>query len=240
MPPGGRRRAHWDQRVGAGGLEGSAVNLVIMGPPGAGKGTQAARLADRYGFLHLSPGDLLRQAVKEGSESGLKAKTYMDSGQLVPDGVVIALIDGAVNQVSAGRGVILDGFPRTLPQAEALGRMLGGLGRPLDVVVNVVLTEGEAVRRLTGRRVCRKCGANYHLVFQPPKTPRVCDLCGGELYQRSDDSEETARTRFEFYHQETEPLIDYYGSRGLVSDVDGRGDVDEVTVRLERALGLGR
>jgi adenylate kinase len=213
------------------------VNVVIMGPPGAGKGTQAAKLAGRCGLLHLSPGDLLRQAVKEGSELGRLAKTYMDSGRLAPDQLVIDLIGGRVAEVVGGAGVILDGFPRTLPQADALGEMLERLGRPLDMVVNIVLPEEEAIRRLTGRRVCRKCGGNYHLVFQPPRRTDLCDQCDGDLYQRTDDSEETARARFAFYRQETEPLIAYYAARGLLRDVDGQGRIDDVTGRLERVVG---
>ncbi len=229
------------------------LNVVIMGPPGAGKGTQAKRLADEFGFLHLSPGDLLRQAVKEGSGLGRKAKEYMDSGRLVPDDIIIDLIGSRIReeQTRAGgsaaaqaegarRGVILDGFPRTLPQADALGGLLAELGQRLDVVVNVVLPEEEAIRRLTGRRVCRQCGANYHLLFKAPAREGLCDLCGGPLYQRSDDSEATARARFDVYRRETEPLIDYYAKRGLVEDVDGRGEVGDVARRLEKTLGLGR
>ncbi len=214
------------------------MNIVMMGPPGAGKGTQAKRLADRFGFLHLSPGDLLRQAVRAGTQLGDKAKAYMDSGRLVPDDLIIELIGDRIREARPDGGVLLDGFPRTLPQAEALGGMLGALGRSLDVVVNVVLPDEEAIRRLTGRRVCRRCGANYHLAFKPPAKDGLCDLCGGPLYQRSDDGEATAKARFEVYRRETEPLLAYYGSRKLVRDVDGRGDVDQVFRRLEQALGL--
>jgi len=218
------------------------VNIVMMGPPGAGKGTQAKLLASRYGFAHLSPGDLLRQAVKDGTELGLKAKDYMDAGLLVPDDLIVELI-GRNLQDRAGRargGVIFDGFPRTLPQAEALDRLLGEMGRPLDVAVNIVLPEDEAVRRLTGRRVCRVCGANYHVQYKPPRGQGVCDQCGGPLYQRSDDTEETARARLDVYRRQTEPLVDYYDGLGLRLDVDGRGEVAEVTERLVRALGLER
>lgn len=209
-----------------------------MGPPGAGKGTQAVRLAERFGLLHLSPGDLLRQAVKDGTELGRKAKDYMDSGRLVPDDVIIALIGERLREARGGRGVLLDGFPRTLPQAEALNRMLAESGQKLDVVVNLVLPEETAVRRLTGRRVCRRCGANYHVVYNPPAVEGVCDLCGGPLYQRSDDTEETARARLEVYRKETEPLVAYYAARGLLRDVDGTGGVDEVFGRLAETVGL--
>lgn len=214
------------------------MNVVMMGPPGAGKGTQAKMLADRAGFAHLSPGDLLRQAVKEGAEVGQKAKKFMDSGRLVPDDVIIELIGDRVRQAGGSRGIILDGFPRTLRQAEALGELLRELGQPLDAVVNVVVPEEEVIRRLTGRRVCRQCGTNYHLVYKPPVAAGKCDLCGGQLYQRSDDSEATARARLDVYRRETEPLIAYYASRDLVRDVDGRGSVEEVAKRLERTLGL--
>ncbi len=214
------------------------LNIVMVGPPGAGKGTQAKMLADRHGYLHLSPGDLLRQAVKDGTALGLEAKDYMDSGRLVPDDLIIELISDRMRKAGAVPGMILDGFPRTLRQAEALDEMLRELGQRLDVVVEVDLPEEEAVLRLTGRRVCRQCGANYHLLFKPPQRPDVCDACGGPLYQRSDDSEETARARLQVYGKETEPLISYYSAKGLTRDLDGRGSVQEVAERLERLLGL--
>jgi len=213
----------------------------MMGPPGAGKGTQAKILAERFDLLHLSPGDLLREAVREGTELGRKAKTFMDAGLLVPDELIVDLIGGRIREEEAGRarGVILDGFPRTLRQAEALDELLEESGRPLDAVVNITLPVEEAVRRLTGRRVCRGCGANYHLLYKPPRALGVCDLCGGPLYQRTDDTEETARSRLEVYRRETEPLISYYARRGLVREVDGRGNVDTVTDRLVKALRPG-
>lgn len=214
------------------------MNVVVMGPPGAGKGTQAKLLAERHGLVHLSPGDLLREAVKEGTPLGLEAKAYMDRGSLVPDGLVIELMRARIRESGGARGLLFDGFPRTLAQADALDAMLSESGFALDMVVNVVLPEEEAIRRLTGRRVCRVCGANYHLEYRPPNAPGRCDLCGGELYQRSDDSEETARARFEVYRRQTEPLIAYYAARGLLRDVDGSGGVDEVAERLSRTLGL--
>lgn len=212
------------------------MNIVLMGPPGAGKGTQAERLADRFGFLHLAPGDLLRQAVKEGTELGAKAKSFMDSGRLVPDDIIIELIGDRIRQARPAKGVLLDGFPRTLPQADALGGMLAEHGQRLDLAVNVVLPEEEAIRRLTGRRVCRQCGANYHLAYKQPVKEGLCDACGGPLYQRSDDSEATARARFEVYRRETEPLVAYYAERKLLRDVEGGGGMDEVTRRLEKLL----
>lgn len=213
----------------------------MMGPPGAGKGTQAKILAERFDLLHLSPGDLLREAVREGTELGRKAKTFMDAGLLVPDELIVDLIGARIREEETGRarGVILDGFPRTLRQAEALDGLLEESGRSLDAVVNITLPVEEAVRRLTGRRVCRGCGANYHLLYKPPRALGVCDLCGGPLYQRTDDTEETARSRLEVYRRETEPLISYYARRGLVREVDGRGNVDAVTDRLVKALRLG-
>ncbi|HCJ11329.1 MAG TPA: adenylate kinase [Clostridiales bacterium] len=217
------------------------MNIVMMGPPGAGKGTQAKILAERFDLLHLSPGDLLREAVREGTELGRKAKTFMDAGLLVPDELIVDLIGARIREEETGRarGVILDGFPRTLRQAEALDGLLEESGRSLDAVVNITLPVEEAVRRLTGRRVCRGCGANYHLLYKPPRALGVCDLCGGPLYQRTDDTEETARSRLEVYRRETEPLISYYARRGLVREVDGRGNVDAVTDRLVKALRLG-
>ncbi len=214
------------------------MNVVMMGPPGAGKGTQAAVLADRFGFLHLSPGDLLRQAVKDGTELGRKAKACMDAGRLVPDEVIVELIGARIRGCDRGKSVLFDGFPRTIGQAEALGRMLGENGCALDAVVNITLPEDEAVARLTGRRVCRQCGANYHVIYRPPVSAGRCDHCGGPLYQRSDDGEETARSRLEVYRRETEPLVSYYSSRGLLRNVDGRGGTDEVGARLRSALGL--
>jgi len=216
------------------------VNAVVMGPPGAGKGTQVKMLADGYGFLHLSPGALLRQAVKEGSDLGAQAKAYMEDGQLVPDALVIELLRSRLAETEGSRGVVLDGFPRTLGQAEALGEMLAQRRQNLDIVINMELPEAEAIRRLTGRRVCRQCGTNYHLVSKPPASEGRCDLCGGPLYQRSDDSEETARARLAVYRRETEPLIEFYSSRGVLRSISGQGGVADVRARLERALGLGR
>jgi len=181
------------------------MNVVLMGPPGAGKGTQAKLLADRFGFLHLSPGDLLRQAVKDDTALGRQAKRYMDAGQLVPDDLIIELIENRMKEEAGkGPGVIFDGFPRTLRQADALGDLLEEMRTPLDVAANIVLPEEEAVLRLTGRRVCRQCGANYHLMFKPPAVEGVCDRCGGPLFQRSDDTEETARARVRY----RQPLFD--------------------------------
>jgi len=215
------------------------VNIVLMGPPGAGKGTQAKLLADRYELLHLSPGDLLRQAVRDDTELGRQAKGYMDAGRLVPDDLIVELIAGCLqNEAGASHGVIFDGFPRTLGQAEALGDLLREIDRPLDAAVNIVLPEEEALRRLTGRRVCRACGANYHVDYKPPRVKGLCDRCGGALYQRSDDTEETARSRLEVYRRQTEPLVSYYEERGLRLDVDGRGAADEVAARLVRLLEL--
>jgi adenylate kinase len=215
------------------------LNVVMMGPPGAGKGTQAGLLAERFGLVHLAPGDLLRQAVKEDTALGRRAKEYMDAGRLVPDDLIIELIGSRLREAVAHRapGVVLDGFPRTLRQAEALTGLLEKAGG-LDAVLNLCLPEDEAVARLTGRRVCRKCGANYHLVYKPPDSPDTCDRCGGPLYQRSDDTEATARARLEVYRCETEPLVTYYAEKGLLRDVDGRGSVGEVTERLASALGL--
>lgn len=215
------------------------MNLVLMGPPGAGKGTQAKLLAERFGLAHLSPGDLLRQAVKDDVPLGREAKRYMDAGELVPDDLIIELIERRLEeQVPRDQGVILDGFPRTVRQAEALGRMLDGASRPLDAVALLVLTDEEVLRRLTGRRVCGDCGANYHVIYQPPLVDGVCDRCGAALRQRSDDTETTARARLEVYDQETRPIVDLFARQGLLRKVDGQGGVEEVSRRLQLLLGL--
>jgi adenylate kinase len=209
----------------------------MLGPPGAGKGTQAKILAERSGLLHLSVGDLLRQAVKDETELGRRVKAYMDAGRLVPDDLIIGLIRARLRETAGSPGVIFDGYPRTERQAEALGELLGEVGQRLDAVLNIELPEDETVARLTGRRVCRHCGANYHLLHKPPVAPDTCDRCGGPLYQRTDDTVETARARLEVYRAETEPLAAYYGGKSVLIDVDGRGDVEEVAGRLREALG---
>ncbi|MCB0220529.1 MAG: adenylate kinase [Chrysiogenetes bacterium] len=207
-----------------------------MGPPGGGKGTQAQRLTDELGIPQISTGDILRGAVREGTELGLKAKQFMDAGDLVPDEVIIGIVKDRLSEDDAAKGFILDGFPRTVAQADALGHMLEGAGRKIERVVNFIVPDDEIVARITGRRMCRECGATYHVKFDPPTKDGVCDKCGGELYQRDDDTEETVLKRLEVYRDQTAPLIDFYGKQGIVRDVEGVGAVDQITKRLKEAL----
>jgi len=203
--------------------------VAFLGPPGAGKGTQARDLAQEWGVLHLATGDMLREAVAAGSPLGREAKGYMDKGALVPDDVIIRMMGERLAAHDAAGGFILDGFPRTIAQAEALAKLLKDLGQTLDTVVYFDVSEPELLRRLTGRRVCRKCGHTYHLTSNPPKRAGVCDECGGELYQRDDDSEATVRNRLDVYRRQTAPLLDYYRQRNLLATVSGEGQV--VTIR---------
>ncbi|MGE0026246.1 MAG: adenylate kinase [Thermoleophilia bacterium] len=206
------------------------ARLILLGPPGAGKGTQAERLRDEFGLLHLSTGDLLRAAVAEGSDLGREAKRYMDAGELVPDAVVVGMIREKISAPDVG-GFLLDGFPRSVPQADALDRMLADLGLPLDAVVSIAVSRAELVRRLAGRWICRRCGRSFHEVFNPYPGDPCPKGSGGEtcdLYQREDDRPETVENRLSVYDAQTAPLIDYYRSRGLLSEVDGERSPDEV------------
>ena len=212
-----------------------SVRIAFLGPPGAGKGTQARDLAQEWGVLHLATGDMLREAVAAGSPLGREAKDYMDRGALVPDDVIIRMMGERLGRAEARRGFILDGFPRTIAQAEALGTLLKDLGLTLDTVVYFDVSEPELLRRLTGRRVCRKCGHTYHLVSNPPKRPGVCDACGGELYQREDDSEATVRNRLDVYRRQTSPLLDYYRERHMLTTVSGEGPVATIRDAIRTA-----
>jgi adenylate kinase len=215
------------------------MNLILLGPPGAGKGTQAKKLVAELGIPQISTGDMLREAVKAGSPMGIKAKSYMDSGGLVPDEVVVGIVEERIQQDDCLKGFMLDGFPRTTAQADALSGMMEGKGIRLDHVVCLDADKEELVRRLSGRRTCRQCMAPYHVEFNPPGKQGICDRCGGELYQRDDDKEEAIRARLVTYEKQTQPLIDYYRSRGLLRRVDGLGPVDEVYSRIKKVLGLG-
>lgn len=215
------------------------AGLVLIGPPGAGKGTQAKMLQGRLGVAHISSGDLLRAAIRAGSQNGRQAKTYMERGELVPDDVVVSLIEDQLAK-DAERGFLLDGFPRTLTQAEALGTMLKRRERCVDAAVSLIVPVEELVARLGGRRTCRLCGAMYHMKFDPPKAPGVCDKCGGELYQRDDDNADTIRARLKVFERQTEPVLDYYRKKGKLREVDGLGSPSEVLDRVVGALGLGR
>ncbi len=205
------------------------MNLILLGAPGAGKGTQAKAIVDKYGIPQVSTGDMLREAVNKGTELGKQAKEYMDKGELLPDEIVIGIVKERLKQDDAQKGFILDGFPRTIKQAEELDKILSELNMKLDAVINVTVPEDEVVRRIVNRRSCRNCGAVYHLIFKPPNEEGKCDYCGGELYQRDDDKEETVKDRYNVYRQQTEPLIEYYSKQGLVKNVDGTKNIDEVT-----------
>jgi len=213
------------------------MRIVLVGPPGAGKGTQAAFLAKNLSIPHISTGDLFRANISKQTELGKLAKSYMDAGNLVPDEVTIAMAKDRMEQPDAVNGFLLDGFPRNVSQAEALDEMLKAESMKLDAVLDLEVPEDEVVKRIAGRRICRNDSAHvFHVTYQAPKTEGVCDTCGGELYQRDDDSEETVRKRLEVYHTQTEPIIDYYKTQGLVVTISALGKVDEVTARSMGAL----
>jgi len=213
------------------------MKIILMGGPGAGKGTQANPLVERFHFPHISTGDMFRAAIKEGTALGLKAKSYMDAGGLVPDEVTIGIVEERLAQPDCADGFLLDGFPRTLAQGSALADILDRLGMKLDGVINIEVDEEVLIPRLTGRRVCRKCGASYHMIFNPPKQEGVCDQCGGELYQRSDDTVETAKNRLNVYNSQTEPLIAFYEEKGLLKRINGDQPIDQVLQDILKALG---
>jgi adenylate kinase len=215
----------------------SQFNLVLLGPPGAGKGTQASRIVAEYGIPHVSTGDILRGAVKNGTAMGLEAKRYMDAGDLVPDSVVIGIVKDRLQEPDTAKGFLMDGFPRTIPQAEALDKALDDLDRAISKVVVILVDEEDLVARLSGRRICRACQTPFHVLFGKPKVQDVCDKCGGELYQRVDDSEATVRNRLEVYRNQTEPLIDYYDETGMVARIDGGKAPDAVYEDIKMALG---
>ncbi|MFE7593194.1 adenylate kinase [Kitasatospora sp. NPDC057512] len=213
------------------------MRIVLVGPPGAGKGTQAHLLAKTLSIPHISTGDLFRANISQGTPLGLEAKSYMDAGRLVPDEVTIGMAKDRMLQEDAANGFLLDGFPRNLGQAKALDEFLAEQGIKLDGVLDLEVPEDEVVRRIAGRRLCRNDGGHvFHVDYNPPKVDGVCDECGGELYQRSDDTEDKVRTRLEVYHTETEPIIDYYVQQGLVATISALGKVDEVTARSIEAL----
>jgi adenylate kinase len=213
------------------------MNLILLGPPGAGKGTQARRLQDTFGIVQLSTGDMLRAAVASGSEIGKQAKTIMEAGELVPDTIMIKLIRERTARTDCDNGFILDGFPRTRAQAEALDTMLAETGRRLDAVVEMVVEEQALVRRITGRFACAKCGAGYHDEFQRPRVDGVCDQCGGKTFsRRKDDNEATVRARLAAYHRETAPLLPYYQAKGALKKVDGMAEIDDVAREIESVV----
>ncbi len=213
------------------------MRLVFLGPPGAGKGTQARMLAAERGIPQIATGDMLREALAQKTRLGLEARSYMDRGALVPDEVVIGLVAERIDRPDARAGFLLDGFPRTVAQAEALGRLLSDRGIGIDRVIFFDVSEDELIRRLTGRRVCRSCGALYHMVSSPPKREGKCDQCAGDLYQRDDDSETTVKGRLSVYRTQTLPLLDYYRERNSLVSVEGEGPMDEIARSIRRAVG---
>ena len=212
------------------------MRLVLVGPPGAGKGTQAQFIASHFAIPKISTGEIFRANVSEGTELGVEARKYMDAGDLVPDEVTIGMVEDRLRHGDAQSGFLLDGFPRTVRQAEVLDALLEPMASPLDVVLELVVDDDEVVRRLSGRRTCHQCGHVWHLDFDPPGTEGICDRCGGELFQRDDDSEDTIRHRLEVYADQTSPLIGYYGDKGLLRGVDATGPVEDVTERAINAL----
>ena len=211
------------------------MNIILFGPPGAGKGTQAKKMVDDYGIPQISTGDILRANVREGTELGLAAKGYMDKGELVPDEVLIGIIKNRLKEQDCEKGFILDGYPRTIPQADALAVILDELNKPIDVVLNLEVPDEELVERISGRLMCN-CGASYHMTFNPPKKDGVCDTCGGKVFQRADDKEEAVKNRLNVYKNQTQPLIDYYTKQGLLVTLDGTKDIDEVFEEIKAVL----
>lgn len=213
------------------------MNLVLLGPPGAGKGTQAARIVEKYAIPHISTGDIFRKNIKEGTELGKKAQEYMNRGELVPDSLVIEIALDRLNEDDCKVGFLLDGFPRTVEQAEALDKYLAEKDQKVDKVLDMDVKKEILMERLTGRRVCRDCGATYNVVGMPPKKEGVCDVCGGELYQRADDTAETVENRIEVYNSQTKPLIDYYEAAGNIVHMDGSIGYEELFAQIVKLLG---
>lgn len=213
------------------------MKIIMLGAPGAGKGTQAKKIAARYEVPHISTGDIFRANIKNGTELGQKAKTYMDQGLLVPDELVVDLVVDRVNQEDCASGYVLDGFPRTIPQAEALDKALAELGQKIDYAINVEVPDENIIRRMSGRRACVDCGATYHMEYAPAKVEGTCDNCGGSLILRDDDKPETVEKRLGVYHEQTQPLIKYYTSAGVLREVDGTIDIEDVFSEIVKILG---
>lgn len=215
----------------------AGARVVLLGPPGAGKGTQAKLLQDKFGVCQISTGDILRKAVAEQTPLGKEASQYINRGALVPDSVIVDLVAARLKEKDCEKGFILDGFPRTIPQAKSLDAILKQRGIGLNSVLSVQVPQDVVIERLAGRRTCRSCGALSHVTFSPPKKAGICDRCGGELYQRDDDREETIAHRLKVYDDQTAPLLDYYRGQGLLREIDGVGAVDEIRARVTAALG---
>ena len=212
------------------------MQIIMLGAPGAGKGTQAKKIAQKYGIPHISTGDIFRANIKNGTELGKKAKTYMDQGLLVPDELTCDLVVDRIQQEDAAKGYVLDGFPRTIPQAECLTEALNKLGSKIDYAIDVDVPDENIVGRMGGRRACVKCGATYHVVYAPPKQEGICDACGEKLILRDDDKPETVQKRLDVYHTQTQPLIDYYSGQGILRSVDGTKDLEEVFAQITGIL----
>ena len=212
------------------------MNIVLLGPPGAGKGTQAKKISEYYSLPHISTGDILRENISNNTTLGLKARSYMSRGELVPDELLITIIRERLSKPDCSKGFLLDGYPRTVPQADALQMILTEAGRRLDVVLNIEVSDEELIKRLSGRRVCGTCGASYHLVFNPPKKDMVCDKCGGKLLQREDDKPEAIRNRLMVYKKQTEPLIKYYTKKSILRTVDGGKDIQQIFEDIKKVL----
>lgn len=212
------------------------MRLILLGPPGAGKGTQAAGIVEKYKIPHISTGDIFRQNIKEGTELGKKAKEYMDQGLLVPDELTVGLVTDRISQPDCGNGFMLDGFPRNVSQAVQLDAFLKNNGIALDKVINIEVDKEKLVARAVGRRICKSCGATYHVEFNPSKSDGVCDICKGDLYQRADDNEETVSKRIQVYLDETKPLADYYSKIGIIADINGQQPIDKVFNEIVSAL----
>ena len=214
-----------------------SMKIIMLGAPGAGKGTQADMICNKYNVPHISTGDIFRANIKNGTELGQKAKGYMDAGELVPDSLVVDLVIDRIHQDDCANGYVLDGFPRTIPQAEALDAALAESGEAVDYAINVDVPDENIVTRMSGRRACVKCGATYHVKYNAPKREGVCDNCGSELIQRDDDKPETVLNRLSVYHEQTQPLIDYYDGKGIVKNIDGTQDLETVFADITAILG---
>ena len=213
------------------------MKIIMLGAPGAGKGTQAKRIAEKYQIPHISTGDIFRSNIKEGTELGMKAKQFMDQGLLVPDEVTIGMLLDRIHQDDCEKGYVLDGFPRTIPQAESLTKALSDMGEAIDYAIDVDVPDENIVSRMSGRRACLTCGATYHVAFAPPAKEGICDVCGAKLVLRDDDKPETVQKRLAVYHEQTKPLIDYYKEKGVLHSVDGTKDMEEVFQSITEILG---
>ncbi len=214
------------------------MKIIMLGAPGAGKGTQAKKIAAKYGIPHISTGDIFRANIKGGTELGMKAKTFMDQGMLVPDEITIGMLMDRIHEADCAKGYVLDGFPRTIPQAESLTEALKGMNESIDYAVNVDVPDENIVNRMGGRRACVACGATYHVQFNAPKTEGICDTCGEKLVLRDDDKPETVQKRLNVYHEQTQPLIDYYEKAGVLKEVDGTKNMEEVFNDIVAILGV--